>query len=143
MPAVAVAMPAAQTRPNPGLDPSSLRIDFPLGNQLAGTGTNSIPVRMLALQTDGVEINLGPELNVTRDTQWSLSGTSDSLAVADLADEVRDAGQLREVLDILSTVRLASTDTLKNLNIIGRYNFQGTPYTITEPFTIVPPVVSG
>ncbi|MFT6578941.1 MAG: hypothetical protein ACJAU3_001358 [Zhongshania sp.] len=130
-------------RPNPGLDPSSLRIDFPLGNQLAGTGTNSIPVRMLALQTDGVEVNLGPELNVTAGTQWSLAGTPDSLTFASLADDVRDAGQLRTVLDILSSKRLLSTDTVKNLDIIGRYNFQGTPYTITEPFTIVPPVASG
>lgn len=130
-------------RPNPGLDPSSLRIDFPLGNQLAGTGTNSIPVRMLALQTDGVEVNLGPELNVTAGTQWSLAGTPDSLTFASLANDVRDAGQLRTVLDILSSKRLLSTDTVKNLDIIGRYNFQGTPYTITEPFTIVPPVASG
>tara|TARA_R110001592_G_scaffold254048_17_gene517358 strand:- start:31070 stop:33802 length:2733 start_codon:yes stop_codon:yes gene_type:complete len=130
-------------RPSPKLDTSSLRIDFPLGNQLAGTGSNKIPVRMLALQTDGVEINLGPELNVTADTQWSLSGAPASLALASLADEVRDAGQLRNVLDILSTVRLASTDTVKNLNIIGRYTFQGEEFRREAPFTIVPPVTSG
>ncbi|CAA0078353.1 Uncharacterised protein [Zhongshania aliphaticivorans] len=130
-------------RPGAGLDPDSLRVDFPLGNQLAGTGTNFIPVRMLATQTDGVEINLGPELNVTADTQWSLGGSVGSPAIAELADEIRDAGELRDVQDILSTVRLASTDTLKNLTITGLYNFQGTAYSVTEPFTIVPPIVSG
>ncbi|CAA0083116.1 hypothetical protein [Zhongshania aliphaticivorans] len=130
-------------RPSPGLDPSSLRIDFPNGNQLAGTGTNSIQARMLALQTDGVENNLGPELNVTAGTQWTLGGSIGSPAIAKLADAVRDAGQLRDVLDIISTVRLASTDTLKNLTITGKYPLKGTTYTITEPFTVVPPLVSG
>jgi hypothetical protein len=130
-------------RPSPGLDPSSLRIDFPNGSQLAGTGTNSIQARMLALQTDGVENNLGPELNVTAGTQWTLGGSIGSPAIAKLADAVRDAGQLRDVLDIISTVRLASTDTLKNLTITGKYPLKGTTYTITEPFTVVPPLVSG
>ena len=130
-------------RPSPGLDPSSLRIDFPNGSQLAGTGTNSIQARMLALQTDGVENNLGPELNVTAGTQWTLGGSIGSPAIAKLADAVRDAGQLRDVLDIISTVRLASTDTQKNLTITGKYPLKGTTYTITEPFTVVPPLVSG
>lgn len=131
-------------RPSAHLDPTSLRINFPLGNQLAGTGTNSIPVQMLAYQTDGVESNLGPELNVTAETVWELGGDLGDPAIAALADEVRDAGQLRNVLDILSKVRLASTDPAKNLTISGRYTHNGTPYTRgPAAFTVVPPVTVG
>ena len=131
-------------RPSAHLDPTSLRINFPLGNQLAGTGTNSIPVQMLAYQTDGVESNLGPELNVTAETVWELGGNLGDPAIAALADEVRDAGQLRNVLDILSKVRLASTDPAKNLTISGRYTHNGTPYTRgPAAFTVVPPVTVG
>lgn len=130
-------------RPAPHLDPTSLRIHFPLGSQLAGTGSNSIPVQMLALQSDGVESNLGPELNVTAGTAWELGGSIGNPAIASLADAVRDAGPLRDVLDILSTVRLASTDPTQNLTITGRYNFSGTSYKLTSDFTIVPPVTVG
>jgi hypothetical protein len=127
-------------RPSSRLDPDSLRIKFTPGKQLPGTGNSSISVRMLATQTNGVEVNLGPELNVTEDTQWDLSGAPESLELANLASEIRDAGQLRNVLDILSTVRLESTDSVKNLTITGQYSFEGTQYNITEPFTIVPPI---
>ena len=131
-------------RPSAHLDPTSLRINFPLGNQLAGTGSNYIPVQMLAYQTDGVESNLGPELNVTAETVWELGGNLGDPAIAALADEVRDAGQLRNVLDILSKVRLASTDPVKNLTISGRYTHNGTPYTRgPAAFTVVPPVTVG
>ncbi|MFQ3200884.1 MAG: hypothetical protein ACI9SK_001614 [Zhongshania sp.] len=127
-------------RPSSRLDPDSLRIKFTPDKQLPGTGNSSISVRMLATRTNGVEVNLGPELNVTADTQWFLGGVEESLEFADLASEIRDAGQLGNVLDILSTKRLESTDSVKNLTIIGQYSFEGTPYKITEPFTIVPPI---
>jgi hypothetical protein len=128
-------------RSSPRLDPTKLRINFTPEKRLQGTGSNSISVRMLASKTNGVEENLGPELNVTADTQWSLF--PDSNEFASLASEIRDAGQLGNVLDILSTVRLESTDSVKNLDIIGQYSFEGTSYKITEPFTIVPPITSG
>ncbi|MGB1908236.1 MAG: hypothetical protein ACPHN3_12900, partial [Spongiibacter sp.] len=58
-------------RPNLRLDPETLRLDFPRGNVLPGTGSNMIPVRLLGLQTDQLNTNLGPELNVTRAASWT------------------------------------------------------------------------
>lgn len=130
-------------RPGLRLDPDTLRIEFPNGNALAGTGNAMIPARMLGLQTDGVEDNQGPELNVTGDTQWTITGADNSPEVAKLADEVRDAGSLGEVIDILSTVRLATSDTVKNLTLNGSYAFQGTTYNRSEAFTVRPPIPNG
>lgn len=128
-------------RPPSRLDPSSLRIDFPNGNVLPGTGNNSIPVRMVGLQTDGVETNLGPELNVTSNTQWSLGGQVGDPAIAALAAAIRDAGTIGNVQDILSSVRLSSNDTAKTLTITGVHNSSNV--SRTRNFTIQPPIPLG
>lgn len=130
-------------RPGLRLDPETLRIEFPNGNILAGTGNAMIPARMLALQTDGIEDNQTPELNVTADTNWSISGSDNDPVVAAIADEVRDAGSLGDVIDILSTVRLTTDDSIKNLALNGSYSFSGQTYNLTEPFSVRPPIPNG
>lgn len=130
-------------RPGLRLDPDTLRIEFPNGNILAGTGNAMIPARMLGLQTDGVQDNQGPELNVTAKTQWSITGADNTPQVAALAEEVRNAGSLGNVIDILSTVRLTTADTTKNLTLRGSYAFDGTTYNLSEAFTVRPPIPNG
>lgn len=130
-------------RPGSKLDPSTLRIEFPQGNVLAGTGNSSIPVRMLGLQEDGVNRNIGPELNVTGDnTIWSISEVG-SPPVAQLANAVRNAGSLGDVIDILSTVRLLSSDNTVTGIITGSHTFESTIYLKSANFTIRPPVPQG
>ncbi len=132
------------------LDPSTLRIDFPdfpsSTPVLAATGNNSISARMLGLQTDGVETNLGPELNVTGDTQWSLSGPIGSGTTADpilveLADAIRNAGSLGDVQDIFSAVRLASTESARTLVLKGTHTPSGS--LLSANFILKPPVPVG
>jgi hypothetical protein len=131
-------------RPNPKLDPSTLRIDFPRGNKLAGLGTNKaedgILARMVGLQTDGVEVNLGPELNVTEGTRWSITGPIGDPAIAGLAAAVRNATSFGKVKDILSTDFLAEPKGTITLTLNGSYTFEGRTYTATPvEFLVVPP----
>lgn len=130
-------------RPGLRLDPETLRIEFPNGNILAATGNAMIQARMLALQTDGIEDNQTPELNVTADTSWSITGDDNDPVVAAVADEVRDAGSLGDVIDILSTVRLTTADTTKSLALAGSYSFSGETYNLSSPFTVRPPIPNG
>lgn len=130
-------------RPNLRLDPNTLRLDFPRGKTLPGTGSNMIPVRLLGLQTDQINTNLGPELNVTRGATWTLSGNLGNPAIAELADEIRSAGNLRDVQDIISTVRLMTTDQPVSAIINANYRFMGQDYDVPGNFTIAPPVPLG
>ncbi|MGJ8687314.1 MAG: hypothetical protein ACSHWQ_07535, partial [Spongiibacteraceae bacterium] len=125
------------------LDPSTLRIEFPQGNVLAGTGNSSIPVRMLGLRQDGIDRNIGPETNVTGDnTSWSISNVG-SPAIAQIANAVRDAGSLGDVIDILSTVRLLSSDSTVFGVITGSHTFENRSYPKSANFSIRPPVPQG
>jgi hypothetical protein len=130
-------------RPNLRLDPATLRIDFPQGAELPGTASNKTPVRLLGLQTDLINTNLGPELNVTTQANWSITGNPvGSLRdprVAQLAEDFRRAGNLRDVQDILSTIRLLTTDDTINAKIKYVLNFKGKNYSDEAAFTVVPP----
>ncbi|AMO67933.1 hypothetical protein DOK_02886 [gamma proteobacterium BDW918] len=130
-------------RANPKLDPTSLRIDFPLGTKLAGLGTSKVEdgilARMVALQADGVNKNLGPQLNVTGETTWSISGPVGDPAIADLAAAVRQATSFGKVKDIISTAFLAEPQGPITLTLNGSYTFEGTAYVVSEEFTVVPP----
>jgi hypothetical protein len=105
---------------------------------LPGTGNNSISVQMLGAQTDGVETNLLPELNVTRAATWSLSGVG-TPAVATLASSIRDAASLGDVQDILSSVRLMTDDTAIEATVQGIYENK----TLIGKVFILPPIPSG
>jgi hypothetical protein len=135
-------------RPSPRLDPDSLRIKFTNGNKLPGLGDDTaIQVQMLGSQTDGIDENLGPELNVTAGATWKIEGADlGNPAIAKLADAVRNANQIGTVQDILSKVRLLTNDSQKNLTISGSYRFNNKLYLVKperEPFTVIPPVRSG
>ncbi|MFT7402965.1 hypothetical protein [Zhongshania sp.] len=132
-------------RPSAKLDPSTLRIEFPVTNKLAGLGTNQtedgIFARMVALQTDGVEVNLGPELNVTEGTSWSITGPIGDPAIAGLAAAVSNAILYGKVKYILSTAFLAEPEGTISLTLNGSYIFEGRTYTATPvEFLVVPPI---
>jgi len=134
-------------RPAPSLDPDSLRVDLPFGDELAGLGTNKvadgISARMVGLQTDGVETDLGPELNVTEGTTWTITGPIGNPAIAGLAASVRNINGLGNVKDILSTAFLAEPSGKKTLRITGTYRHKGVTYTRFADFTVVPPTRVG
>lgn len=130
-------------RPNLRLDPETLRLDFPRGNVLPGTGSNMIPVRLLGLQTDQLNTNLGPELNVTRAASWTITGNLRDPAVATLADDIRNAGSLRDVQDIISSVRLLTNDSPLQGTINATYRFGQQDYVRSSNFTVAPPVPLG
>jgi hypothetical protein len=134
-------------RPSPSLDPVSLRVDLPFGNELAGLGTNKvadgISARMVGLQTDGVESDLGPELNVTEGTTWTITGPIGNPAIAGLAASVRNINGLGNVKDILSTEFLAEPAGKKTLRLTGTYLYKGVTYSRFADFIVVPPTRVG
>jgi hypothetical protein len=142
-------------RPNPKIDPTTLRIDFPdviLKNKLPGLGTSKIeegiPVRLVALQTDGIEFNIGPELNVTDKATWSIEG-ADTPVLAELSAPVRNAISFGKVKDILSSTFYPEKNPDNTVNpkvkltVKALFNFEGRDYPVTGEFFVIPPTRIG
>lgn len=141
-------------RPAPRLDPATLRIDFPVTHKLPGLGTNKveegIPVRLVALQTDGVEFNLGPELNVTDKATWSIEGAGNP-PLAELNAPVRSAISFGKVKDILSATfypektPAGAVNPEVELTVKALFKYNGRDYPVVGKFLVIPPkrVVNG
>ncbi len=128
-------------RPALKVDPATLEIKFVKDiNQLPGTGNNRISVRMLALRSDGINMNVGPKQVLTDKTSWSLEESDlGDPAIAALAENVREVAGLGKVQDILSTMRMSIDDAPVSTRITGVYKHNKVDYPIVATYTIEPP----
>lgn len=133
------------------IDPDSLRIEFVEGvSSLPGTGKSAISVRMLALRTDGTEKNIPPELVITDQVRWQLSGDLGSPAKAELDvfgdghPRIRDTTEYGKLQDIFNRVQMGVNDPTINASVIGFFDdHEGFTHNKTLPFTVVPPTPNG
>ncbi|WP_339674432.1 hypothetical protein [uncultured Zhongshania sp.] len=141
-------------RPGLTIDPTTLRMEFVDNiSTLPGTGNGSrISVRMLALRTDGIEKNVGPELVITDQVNWQLSSNLGSPKKAELdvntdgSPKFRNAGRDGKVQDILNRVQMSTNDATINATVTATFTQSGKTYTASNAplsFTIVPPIADG
>lgn len=139
-------------RPGLSIDPTTMRIEF-VGQLefnedgfpiLVGTGSNTISLRMMALRSDGVNKNVGPEQNITDQVNWSLtlerSGLAALVTDTDGNVAVTTVPSFGKVIKIASTQRLSTNDVTSEGTVKGV--FKDTP---AEPrkFEIAPPFPLG
>ncbi|MBQ0797425.1 hypothetical protein, partial [Zhongshania sp.] len=120
-------------RPGLTIDPTTLRMEFVDNiSTLPGTGNGSrISVRMLALRTDGIEKNVGPELVITDQVNWQLSSNLGSPKKAELdvntdgSPKFRNAGRDGKVQDILNRVQMSTNDATINATVTATFTQSG------------------
>ena len=110
---------------------------------LPGTGNNRISVRIMALQSDGINKNVGPAQNITSRVNWTLTNTPlaalSSDEDGDLSFRTVTRNGIGTVIDIESTQQMEIDAAVVSASITG--TFQGT--SRVGDFTIVPPTPSG
>ncbi|WP_157581393.1 hypothetical protein [Spongiibacter tropicus] len=131
-------------RPGLSIDPSTMQLEFVDGiTTLPGTGNNRISVRMMALQSDGINKNVGPAQNITSRVNWTLTNTPlaalSSDEDGDLSFRTVTRNGIGTVIDIESTQQMEIDAAVVSASITG--TFQGT--SRVGDFTIVPPTPSG
>lgn len=127
-------------RPGLSIDPTTMRLEFvpptkfsdPEGKAiLPGTGNNEIRLRMMALRSDGVNKNVGPEQNITDQVNWSLTLERSGLAaiVTDTNGdiEVTTVPSFGKVIKIASTQRLTTNDAASNGTVKGVFKGTSVP----------------
>ena len=127
-------------RPGLSIDPSTMQLEFIDGiTTLPGTGNNRISVRIMALQSDGINKNVGPAQNITSRVNWTLTNTPlaalSSDEDGDLSFRTVTRNGIGTVIDIESTQQMEIDAAVVSASITG--TFQGT--SRVGDFTIVPP----
>jgi hypothetical protein len=137
-------------RPGLTIDPATLRMEFVNNvSTLPGTGNSRISVRMLALRSDGINKNVGPEMVITDQVRWQLSANLGSPEKAELdvngdgSPKFRDTVRDGKVQDILNRVQMGVDDADINATVTGTFTKSGKTYSKTLPFTVVPPTPAG
>lgn len=137
-------------RPGLTIDPETLRMEFVNNvSTLPGTGNSRISVRMLALRSDGINKNVGPEMVITDQVRWQLSANLGSPEKAELdvnddgSPKFRDTVRDGKVQDILNRVQMGVDDATINATVTGIFTKSGKTFSKTLPFTVVPPTPAG
>ena len=130
-------------RPGLSIDPSTMQLEFIDGEtSLPGTGNNRISVRMTALQSDGINKNVGPAQNITARVAWTLSNTPLAALSTDDNGELKFRtvnGNIGTVIDIESTQQMSIDQAAVAATITG--SFKGS--SRVGNFTIIPPAPNG